>query len=281
MLTALLVILAHVAAALVLSWAYFRRCRIARPPIGVLNLRDVALMVGGIVVVPYLYLALPRWLIAGLLALGILSAIFFALEPIFRLRPALWASIILLAAADIAAARLDGSPGARFLLGNNLALVLAVVGLTNLWAQSGMRARDAAALAGLLAIYDLIATWLLPLMTDLFASVSGLPFAPIVAWPAGPGGLWLGIGLGDLLLAAVYPLVARKAFGRAAGRAALILGLACLAIVAALPALGLARATFPVMIVLGPLIVGQYLVCRRRGSERTTWQYELAEPALR
>jgi len=37
---------------------------------------------------------------------------------------------------------------------------------------------------------------------------------------------------------------------------------------------GLVRATFPVMVVLGPLMVLQYGYYRRqRGLERTTWQY--------
>jgi hypothetical protein len=35
---------------------------------------------------------------------------------------------------------------------------------------------------------------------------------------------------------------------------------------------------FPVMIVLGPLMVGQYIYWRRLGPERTTRQYLLAEP---
>jgi hypothetical protein len=38
-------------------------------------------------------------------------------------------------------------------------------------------------------------------------------------------------------------------------------------------------AIFPVMTVLGPLMVGQYLYWRRqRGQERTIWQYLQAEP---
>jgi hypothetical protein len=278
MLEATELILCHTVAALLLSWIYFRRCRIARPPIGVLNLRDVAIMIGGIVLVPYLYLALPRWIVAGLLALGMLSAVYFAFEPMLRFRWAVWLITLALAACDIGTAQAFGTRSIPFVVVNNVVLMIATVGLTNLWAQSGMQARDAAALAGLLAIYDVVATWLLPLMTDLFASVSDLPFAPIIAWPA--GGSWVGIGLGDLLLAAVFPLVARKAFGRAAGLAALVFSMGALAGVLALPALGLIHATFPVMIVLGPLTVGQYLFYRRRfGQERTTWQYLRAEPA--
>ena len=40
--------------------------------------------------------------------------------------------------------------------------------------------------------------------------------------------------------------------------------------------------TFPVMVVLGPLMVAQYLTwIWQRGTERTTWQYLQAEPRER
>src|SRR5215203_4613578 len=68
MITALLIIFGSAASAIVCSWGYFRRYTIARPPIGVVNGWDVAMMIGAIVLVPYLYLALPRWLVASMLA---------------------------------------------------------------------------------------------------------------------------------------------------------------------------------------------------------------------
>jgi hypothetical protein len=98
-----------------------------------------------------------------------------------------------------------------------------------------------------------------------------------VAWPAGPGG-GLGIGLGDLLLATVGPLALRKAFGRRAGLTAAALAVATLAALLALLDLGLVRTTIPAMVALGPLTVAQYLGWRRRGRERTTWEYLQAEP---
>ena len=55
---------------------YFRRYAVTRPPIGVFNLWDIAIMIGGIVLVPYLYLLLPIWLVASLLALAILSVLY-------------------------------------------------------------------------------------------------------------------------------------------------------------------------------------------------------------
>jgi len=41
---------------------------------------------------------------------------------------------------------------------------------------------------------------------------------------------------------------------------------------------GRVRVAFPVMIVLGPLIAAQYTYWRRRGLERTTWQYCVSRP---
>jgi hypothetical protein len=75
--------------------------------------------------------------------------------------------------------------------------------------------------------------------------------------------------------------VLRKAFGRAAGVAALAIGLGALGVVLALPLLGVVQVTFPIMIVLGPLMIGQYLYWRhQRGQEQTTRQYLQTEPLL-
>ena len=131
---------------------------------------------------------------------------------------------------------------------------------------------------GLAVVYDFVATSLLPLMNDRIARLAGLPFAPLITWASGANE-WLGVGLGDLLLAAVFPLVMRKAFGRTAGLLALRLGLATLTAMLALLDLHVVHVTLPAMVALGPLMVVQYLVwARRRGHERTTWQYQLAEP---
>jgi hypothetical protein len=160
---------------------------------------------------------------------------------------------------------------------NNIVIVLSVVGVTNLWAQSGMKARHAAVLGAALAVYDLIATSLLPLMNDLFTRLEGLPFAPELAWPVNAAGDWLMIGLGDLVLAAVFPLVMRKAFGRSARIAAILVGLGAIGLVILSVLVGFVD-IFPVMVVLGPLMVLQYIYWRQRRQERTTWQYLQAEP---
>src|SRR5262245_42477308 len=186
--SAALVVLGFAATTSLSSWAYFRRYQLTRPPIGVFNLWDIAVMIGGIILVPYLYLVFPLWLVASLLAFSMLSVLYVLWEPILRAHWAIWLVVLILIGADAGGAFWFGAKSRAFLTVNNVVLALAIVGITNLWAQSGMQARDLAVLAGALAVYDGIATWLLPLMSDLLSRVAGLPFAPLVAWPLGRDG---------------------------------------------------------------------------------------------
>lgn len=271
--TAILVILGCGASAIGLSWLYFRRCRLNRPPIGVINLHDIAFMIGSIIVIPYLYLWLSPWVVVGLLALGTMSLLSLLLEPLLHSPWLVWSLTLGLIGGDLASGYLWTTSSPAFLVINNVVLVLMVVGITNLWAQSGMKARDAALLAGALICYDTVATAILPLMGDLFERMMHLPLGTQLAWP-GDGGL-AAIGLGDVLLAAVFPLVMRKAFGRSAG---LIAAASAVIVLVALFLLPLAT-LFPVMVVLGPVMVVQYVVWRYfSGFERTTWQYLQVEP---
>jgi hypothetical protein len=278
---AMLIIFAHAVLAVCLSWVYFRRYTIQRPPIGVFNLWDIAVMLGGIILVPYLYMILPLWVVTGLLALGLLSLIYFMAEPILRSRLLIWLVVLLCLGAELGAAWWFGGQSAAFFAVNNLIQVLAVIGATVLWAQSGLKARDATILGVALLVYDFLFTTVLTFMTDLFNRLAGLPFAPMVAWPTGVDSYWTAIGLGDLLLAAAFPLVMRKAYGRSAGLMALVLALAAIGAIFGLGLLGLLTGTIPVMVILGPLMLLQYLYWRHRhGLERTTWQYLQAEPLI-
>jgi hypothetical protein len=275
------VVLGCVTAALLLSWTYFARVQITRPPLGVINLMDVALMLGAIVLVPYFYLLLPTGLVVGFLGLGALSALYLTIEGVYRGRAVVWLVTLALVGADLAVTLAVGAGSIPYFAVNNLVLVLLVVGTTNLWAQAGLKARDAAVLGAGLVVYDLVATTLLPFMGELVQRLAGLPFAPLIAWPVG-GDAWLGVGLGDVLLAAVFPLVQRKAFGTGAGLLALGLAFGVIGSLFLLLALGVLRGLFPVMVVLGPAMVLQYGFWRwRRGDERTTGQYQRArgEPA--
>ncbi len=207
------VVLAHGALALVLASLYFRRYQVTRPPIGVFNRRDVYVVLGAIVLVPYLYLALPSWAVTALLALASSSVLYFVAEPMTRSRRATLAVALVLVVVDIVTALARGVTSIEFLVVNNVVVVLVVLGIANLWAQSGMRARHVAVLAGALAAYDFVATSQLTLMTDLIHRLAHVPLVPFVAWGGARDGV--AIGLGDLLLAGAFPLVMRKA-GRGA-----------------------------------------------------------------
>ena len=160
---------------------------------------------------------------------------------------------------------------------NNAAL-LAVVGVVNLWAQSGLRARDVAILAGALTIYDVVFTTQLPLMADLFHHLRRPPVRPVGELAdrrrRGP----VEHRPGRPPPRAVSPLVLRKAFGKAAGPVAMATtgrnrGHAG----AGRPGPGTVE--LPADGRLGPLIIVQYVYwTRRRGRERTTRQYLQAEP---
>jgi hypothetical protein len=268
------------ASAVLLGWVYFRRYEISRLPVGVLGLGDVAVMIGAIVVLPYLYLGLPLWLVVAIFALGVLSILYFTVEPILRARWATWVVTLTLLGIDIWAQIQFGATSTHFLLVNNAVLVVSIVGATNLWVQSGMKVRDVAVLAGFLTLYDLVATSLLPLTSDLITRLASIPLAPLVAWGAGNEGL--AMGLGDLLLATLFPLVMRKAFGRAASIVAMVTTLGVSAVMMALLMLVNLTVTLPAMTALGPLMVLQYVYwVRKRGEERTTWQYLQAEPLSR
>ena len=277
MIGACAVILGCVLAGMLLSMLYFRRCVVARPPIGVINLWDVAVLLAAVVVVPYLYLGLPPWLMMALLALGIAGLLYELLAPSLRRAAPAVAATALVVAADIFVAWRYGTAGIPFLVVNNAILIAAAVGFGNLWAQGGMPARALAILAGALAMYDFIFTERLSLMGDLFTGLAAAPFAPILAWPTG-GGQWVGLGLGDLIMVTLAPLVLRKAYGRTAGVTAVAINFLAVALLLLLVAAGI-RVSFAVMVLLGPLIVLQYFYWNRwRGVERTTRQYLQAEP---
>jgi hypothetical protein len=272
-----MVVVAVAVASTLLCSAYFRRYQVTRPPIGVFNGRDVVVLLAAIVLIPYLYLALPLGVVTVLLVLTTLGILYFTCEPVVR-RPRLLAAIVVAAvAADVSIALVAGTANNTFLAVNNVVLVVVVVGVANLWAQSGMKARHVAAMAAALAVYDFIATSQLTLMTDLMNRLSESPLPPFIGWREGDGAL--GIGLGDLLLAGVFPLVMRKAFGTRAAATALAVAVTVIVCVLALVQLEVIDFALPVMVILGPLMVAQYALTRRRhGTERTTFQYLQAEP---
>ncbi len=275
--TALIVVDGLAVACVLLAWGYFRRFQINRPPLGAFNRTDVMVMLVALVTMPYLYLVLPAAAAATFLGVGMLSITSTALQPVVPQRALRWLAITGLLTADVVLAVTEGAGSPQFLAVNAAVLVMVVVGTATLWAQGGMKARDLAVLAGGITAYDIFATTQVSVMSDIAQRLSAIPFVPFVGW--GPPGRQLAIGLGDLLVAAVFPLVMRKAYGRTAGLVAL--GSSALALVGMLTTLYLADTApiVPAMVVLGPVVIAQIVYwSRKRGAERTTWEYLRAEP---
>lgn len=269
-LTTVAVVTALVAVTMAGAVAYLRRVRVQRAPVGVYTLRDVVVMSVVLVVLPPLYLHLPTAAVAAVLGLVAGFVAHFTLQPLLgRAAVPLVAAVL---AADLALAQLHDADGHHpaFLVVNDLLLVLLVVGVVNLYVQSGMRARQVAAFAGGLVVYDYLATVAFPVMVEFFTRVASMPFTPVLGWGSGDDAL--GVGLGDVLVASLWVAAVEKGFGRRAALVAALLGAGAALGIALAFWSGLLDEVVPVMVVLGPLVLVQYAVLRRR-PERTTAAY--------
>jgi hypothetical protein len=246
--------------------AYFRHCRMTRPPLGVFNMTDVLIAMLIIVLAHFLYVVLPLWVAVGLFALATFCALYYTLEPLLHARSlALLASGILIV-ADIGAAQIFGTKNNAFFLVNDLVILLVIIGVSNLWVQSGIKARDVVLFSMLLALFDFFATALSPLTFTLFARLQTAPLTPALAWMSNSA--ILGGGLGDFVLVTVFSLSLYKAFGRTAG---VINTLFSLLVIASLL---LVNQEWPGMIFLAPLMLVQYLFWHHRyPQERTMHSY--------
>jgi hypothetical protein len=271
-------ILALVTATTAIAWTYFRRFELMRPPIGVFNGRDVLLMLVAVTVVPLLYLVLPIAIVATLVAAIAFNILYFGCEAAVRRRAAALAIAATIVGGNVAVTAAFGAGTVPTVVTNDVALVLVAAVVANMLAQAGMSARNLALLAAGLTVYDVAATSFMSLMEDVLIRLFELPFAPLLLWREGEN--LLGLGLGDVLLLALAPLVFRKAFGRRAGAVAAAVGFCVTTIVLALVRSGVLEVAVPVVLALGPLTIVQYLVWRRRaGAERTTREYLVAEPS--
>ncbi|HEX2915849.1 MAG TPA: hypothetical protein VH186_34125 [Chloroflexia bacterium] len=264
MLTSLVVIIGLSLAAGLGGWFYLSYCRVTRPPIGVFNYYDLAVLAIFIIVTPYLYLILPSWIAGGLLVLSGGSILYLTLEGMLPgMRRGLVTSLVLvLLFLDIQTSLLSGLEINLKYGINNLVLLLIVIGLANLWVQTGMRAAHAVLLGAFLTGYDFVATSLNSVTGNLFEKLAGLPLSPLFGWASGKAVITL--GMGDLLLATVFPLVMRKAYRGWAGLSAFGINQLAIGVLLVLPLQGV----FPVMVVLGPLMLIQYFWWHSRAIKK-------------
>lgn len=250
------------------SVIYLHRVTIPRPPVGRFTAGDITIMSVMLVVLPAAYLRLPAVAVAAVFGVVLCTAAQTALAPLTGGRVAF--GIAALAVAAEIAAKLTGHDHVMLIV-NDAFILVAVVGVVNLWAQTGMSAAQVTGLAVVLTCYDIAATWIGALTQQFLAKVATEPFLPMLAVIGGqnPGGL----GLGDCLVLAMWPVVLVKAFGKRPALVGAVLGLAVAVVIQFAFKdhwVGF-YAVIPTMAIVGPLIVLQYVVLRRRlGKERRT-----------
>ena len=110
------------AAAIAFSWLYFRRWRISRPALGIVNRSDIIFLLVGIILLTFLYALLPAWIAAVLLALGISSILYTVWEPVLSRGIFIWLVTLGLLGFDLALGFL--APGSTLAAAaNNLAFM--------------------------------------------------------------------------------------------------------------------------------------------------------------
>jgi hypothetical protein len=259
---------------------YFRRVRIERPAIGTFNGRDIGILFVFLVTLPTLYLLLPRWALTGFLALTFLASLSIGFRPL--LSPGrLWLTIGVLLGANIFIARTMLGTVAGWQLywaENSVVVLLGAVAVSNLYVQGGMKLRHVAWFALLLAGYDLAFTAVVPVTNELAQEFLGFPLDPSMGMRMGFDNA--SIGLGDLLVYALFTIAAYKAYGRVGARTALSL---VAVFGAALPALAPLLINYvdartdvlvPAQTWFGPMAFLGYRWLRKRyGPERTTQEF--------
>lgn len=251
---------------------YLRRFAVQRPPIGVFTGGDIVFLGVTVVATPFAYAHLPAVAVSAIFGLVLAVVVQTAGQPMLGSRPAS-AAALLLVSADLTAYACHMQTVGTYL--NDAVIAVAVIGVANLWAQTGITAGFVAVFGGVLAVYDFFATCASSLSADFFDRIRDLPFAPLLNVIATHGQA-TAVGLGDLLIMTLWPLTLAKAYGSRAAVVAGGLALAALATVQVGYGQHWIAATtlVPFMMLYGPLIVAQYLALRRRrGTGRTTRQW--------
>src|SRR6266571_4527805 len=202
---------------------YFRRVRLDRPPVGRFNNRDIVVLLFFIVALPFWYLVMPSWLLIGFLLLTFTSALYMALRP-FLLPRFLWPLIACLVVVNIIVTEtlLGTRSGWQLYWVITDAIVLcAIVGVSNLYVQGGLRLSSIAWFALVLGFYDAFFSLVIPLTQKLADRFEGQPLDPSIGFAMGPYNANLGIG--DLLVFTLFIVAAYKGYGRKGIIAAMII----------------------------------------------------------
>jgi hypothetical protein len=265
-----LIVVGYCAALATGTWLFFGRAPPWRPAIGVFNTWDVALLLSAVVVLPCVYAELPEVVAVAAMAPIVAVVVHHTGRRIGLSRAPAAAVSAAVLTADVAIAVIADERSNVFAAINGVVLALVILGAATFVAASGVSARDVAFLAIALALAQLAVSRLVASPAELLARAGDAPFVPMFGW--WDGSQAVGIGLAELLIAALFPLAARKAFGRTAGLAALAISVAAIAAVIVV-ARDDAMDGWPPIVALGPLVLAQYAYWLRTcGRERRTWE---------
>jgi hypothetical protein len=270
-----------------LALAYITRVRLERPAIGTFNGRDIAVLFVFIVGLPLLYLVLPLLPLLIFLGITFASALSMGLRPLLG-PSSTWLTVGLLIGANIWLTRtmLGTVLGWQiWWLVNSVMIILAAVTVANLYVQGGMRVKHIAIFGVVLAVYDAIFTFVWPVTNQLAQRFIGWPLDPAIGFRIGVFNYSL--GLGDLLVYAMFVIGVHKAYGTAATRIALVVAVAFGAVMPAVAPLfshifidARTDLVVPAQVAFGPAAFLCYLWLRRRyGQERTMGQFLAASTA--
>ncbi|MDQ3896669.1 MAG: hypothetical protein M3326_05360 [Actinomycetota bacterium] len=200
---------------------YFRRVELERPPVGTFNGRDIGILMTVIIGLPFLYATLPRWALTCFLGMTFASALSIGYRPL--LGPTrLWLGVGLLLGSNIWTSRtMLGSVVGWQLWWVELGVLVALsaIAVANLYVQGGMKLRYVAWFALALGGYDVTFSRVIPLTNKLVQGFLGNPLDPSLGMRFGINNY--SIGIGDLLVFAMFAVAAYKAYGRSAARLAL------------------------------------------------------------
>jgi hypothetical protein len=262
---------------------YFRKVRQDRPPVGTFNGRDICILLGLIIVLPFLYAVMPGWLITCFLGLTFIAALSIGYQPVVGSGWA-WLGIGLLVGANLwTSANLMGTTLGWQLWWIELdtMVVLAAIAVSNLYVQGGMKLKHVAWFGLTLAIYDVTSTLVVNVTAVLVEEFIGHPLDPTFGFRFGVNNY--GIGVGDLLFYALFVVASYKAYGKVAARVAFVVmiffGAAAPSLFPLLHALIDFRNDIlvPSQVFFAPAAFISYLWMRRRyGRERTMAEYRAA-----
>src|SRR5581483_6127716 len=191
------------------------------------------------------------------------SALYMSLRPFLRPRY-LWPLIIFLVGSNIVVTRtlMGTTQGWQiYWVLNNIIVLAAVIGVSNLYVQGGMRLRQVAWFSLILAAYDLTFSIFVPISQHLADRFHGQPLDAAMGWIIGSYSSNLGIG--DLLVFTLFTIIAF--FGS-------ILPSLSPLLIQQFGRTGIGI-TIPVQTFFGPVALLTYYLLRRTGPERSMAQW--------